>query len=688
MGNGADITTAERDDDAGRGAAIALGKFLATVEDLNPAERKQVVEAAMAMLDQTYVHLPLKRALYAIDPLRRLKLLQQHVGEISPRQFHDEMIAVFHSLHDLHTNYILPAPYQNKTAFLPFLVEEFYEGSPAQRRYVLSKLIAGFNHPTFVPGVRLTHCSGIPIDRAVERNAAREAGSNDDARHARGLEALTIRPMALTAPPEEEWVIVGYEAGGQAQELRFDWQVFVPPPSPSGINLTGVGADMAKVLGVDARTEAVRRAKKTLFQPEAMRAERAMANIARTAGLAGPDGAGRGGSPGRAPQTMGTDARAEAARRTRKALFFPEAMAQERRMTDALAGVSAADQGQSLMPDVFMFRRVQTPNGEFGYIRIWTFMVQDADDFVTEFVRIARLLPQSGLIIDVRGNGGGNILAGERLLQVLTPRMVEPERLHFINTPTVLELCQRASSDFDLEKWVPSISQALETGEIYSQGFSLDAAEAYNRLGQQYQGPVVLIIDALCYSTTDIFSAGFQDHKVGKILGVHRHTGAGGANVWEYQLLQGLLPNRFAELPKGTSFRVAIRRTTRVGDQAGMLVEDVGVRADEYHQMTLADVMQDNVDLIAKAAEILADQMVRSLSGQIDRSQPPAVRLQVKASHVTRVDVFLGGRPMTSGDIQNGGVTLDLPASLSGPGILELHGFDQEKLVAGARVQL
>ena len=38
-------------------------------------------------------------------------------------------------------------------------------------------------------------------------------------------------------------------------------------------------------------------------------------------------------------------------------------------------------------------------------------------------------------------------------------------------------------------------------------------------MGQTYHGPVVLITDALCYSTTDIFAAGFQDHDLGFVLG-------------------------------------------------------------------------------------------------------------------------------------------------------------------------
>ena len=40
----------------------------------------------------------------------------------------------------------------------------------------------------------------------------------------------------------------------------------------------------------------------------------------------------------------------------------------------------------------------------------------------------------------------------------------------------------------------------------------------------------MLIIDPGCYSTTDMFAAGFQDHEIGKTRRVGGHTGAGGAS--------------------------------------------------------------------------------------------------------------------------------------------------------------
>src|SRR5262249_41825466 len=155
-----------------------------------------------------------------------------------------------------------------------------------------------------------------------------------------------------------------------------------------------------------------------------------------------------------------------------------------------------------------------------GYLRIYTFNVQDAAEFIAEVVRLIELLPPNGLILDVRGNGGGLIYAGEQLLQIFTPRRIEPERLQFINTPLTLELCQRHRTDTGLGPWVDSIKQSVTSGATYSRAFPITPEDSCNAIGQRYVGPVVLVIDALCYSTTDIFAAGFQDHGIGPILGV------------------------------------------------------------------------------------------------------------------------------------------------------------------------
>jgi hypothetical protein len=606
--------------------ATNLADFLGTAEEVSLEDRERIVDQALVLIEDVYVHLPLKRAMHAVDPIQRLKLLRHRLSRMSERRFHDELISIFTELRDLHTNYILPRPDQSKTAFLPFLVEEFVEDG--RRRYLVSKTFAGFEHPDFKPGALLTYWNGVPIDRAVDLNADRQAGSNEDARHARGLEALTIRPLALSAPPDEEWVDVGYtDDSGEAKELRIEWRVFDPEPSPNGVDPTSTDP-AARALGIDAKTEAIRRAKKYLFAPAAMKAEEAMSAYARG-----------------------------------------DVEAREADLADT-----------STMPDVFSFRAVDTPSGRFGYIRMWTFDVDDADAFVEEFVRIASLLPQEGLIIDVRGNGGGLITAGERLLQVLTPRPIDPERLHLINTPLTLRLATEVDW---LSGWSDSIRQAVETGATYSAGFPLDPVEDYNRIGQQYQGPVVLITDALCYSTTDIFTAGFQDHVVGRILGTSGNTGAGGANVWALELLSQLLPKKdspFGALPQGASFRVSIRRTTRVGDRSGVPVEDLGIVPDERHELTKNDLLSGNEDLIAHAGKMLADLPAYGLSAAADNGQITAT-----TKGLSRIDAYVDGRPVLSLDVDEGENTFQLAAT---SGLLELRGFDGDTLAASRRLSL
>jgi hypothetical protein len=591
-----------------------LDEFLQDVQDLNPQERRQVVDAAIAMLSQIFVHLPLKRSMYAIDPLQRLRLLRERLAEEmaantvdrSARGFHDEMIDVFHSLRDLHTNYLLPASYRGKTAFLPFLLQEYYEGTPRRRQYVVTRLLPGFTHPTFKIGVNVTHWNGIPIERAIEINAQREAGNNPDARHARGLEALTLRPMLLTAPPDEAWVIIGYRTeAGESLELRLKWQVTAANSTVSGIepdDPTSLGNEVSLKMAFDAEAIAAQRAKKSLFFPEEIRKEERMAEVmASTAAAANVAVGHEWAAAEKQPCSRRAGLRQFKSAVQLGSIASAQAVISEAASASAKTDLADDPRTTSLLPDFLSFRTVQTASGTFGYIRIFSFMAFDANAFVAEFIRILELLPQTGLIIDVRGNGGGNILAGELLLQTLTSEPIRPQRFHFINTSGTARLCESVPT---LSHWARSIKMSLQSSEVFSQGFPLTDPSAANKLGRRYPGKVVLIIDALCYSTTDIFAAGFQDHKIGPILGTSDCTGAGGANVWTFNAFAGAL-DLSPDLPKGVSFRSAIRRCTRVNDNEGLPLEDFGVTADERHYTTRRDVLHSNEDLIEHAASLL-----------------------------------------------------------------------------------
>jgi C-terminal processing protease CtpA/Prc len=618
------------------GATQTLGQFLATAGQLSDDDRRTIIDQAQVMIEQVYVHLGLKHAMHAVDPVQRLKLLRQRLASYSERAFHDEMISIYTHLRDLHTNYILPNPYRTRVAALPFRIEEYFDAGV--RRYVVTEVSPTVKDLKFKRGVIPTHWNGVPIDRAVEINAEREAGSNLAARHAQGLESLTNRWMGMSLPPDEEWVIIRYMDGTTAREARFEWQVFPPGAPAGGVDPMGASGAIARRLGVDAKAEIQRRARKLLFAPEAVAAERKMAS-----------------------STLGKAGRS--------------------------AAVAAAAPGTSVLPDVFpAFGDVTTPNGTFGYIRLATFSVDD-EAFLQEFIRIVGQLSKNGLILDVRGNGGGNIWAGERLLQLLTPGGIEPEQFSVVSTPLLLQLCKQSA---DLNQWGDSVAGSTEIGTAYSQGFSLTPVDAANSTGQIYQGPVVLIIDAKCYSTTDIFSAGFQDHGVGTVLGTSDRTGAGGANVWTHDDLRQTLPGAdspFRPLPGGTSFRVAIRRAMRVGPRAGVLLEDLGVTPDEPHQMTQNDVLNGNVDLINHAAKLLAGKTIASLALSLRPAAATAKTrtVTVTSANVDRVDLSIDGRPRRILDVKDGATNVDLAV----PGAkfeVEAQGYRKDVLVAAARV--
>ena len=205
------------------------------------------------------------------------------------------------------------------------------------------------------------------------------------------------------------------------------------------------------------------------------------------------------------------------------------------------------------MPSVFRAREVGTDLGRLGHVRIFTFSVPDAGEFIDELGRLVEQLPEAGLILDVRGNGGGLITAAEGALQLFTSRRIEPQHAQFINTPLNLALCEMNPDDqagsVRLGRWVESIRGAVQTGAAYSLGFPITSLADLSSISRRYFGPVALITDALCYSATDIFAAGFQDHEIGPVIGVHGNTGAGGANVWSYGLLHQIWVARAPMIP-------------------------------------------------------------------------------------------------------------------------------------------
>ncbi|HLG56621.1 MAG TPA: S41 family peptidase [Vicinamibacterales bacterium] len=628
-----------------RTSAKDLGDFLYSAErkaQLSRRDRLLIVEQALLLMEMNYVHLPMKRAIHAIDPIQQLKMLRFQLAEWnegleSTIEFHRRMLSIFGSTRDLHTLYLLPEPYKDCTAYLPFLIELCFERDGP--RFIVTRTASSGDalaecddgrEARFERGVEVLGWNGVPIFRAIELNGELQAGSNADARFARGLDNLTIRPLNSSVPPDEHWVDILYRAkNGVVASHREYWLVHKTGDADESST-----PHSRKRAAMDLKRTRILEVKKTLYPRD--------------------DSA-----------TLGS-------------------------IKDVLYAVKKTVNGQAL-----------------GYIRIFSFDVDDARRFVKAFTRLITKpgFPQDGLILDVRGNPGGNIRAAESLLQLFTPHRIEPELFEFINTPLNFQICKSAPDRWDLKRWLPSIGESVLTGATYSAGFPLTLEPLCNGIGQVYYGPVVLITDALSYSATDIFAAGFQDNEVGLVLSTGGNTGAGGANFWS---LDDLLraqkkdpKSPFKTLPKGAEMIVAMRRSIRVGPRAGAPLEEFGVAPDKLHLMTRRDILEDNCDLLATAAQLIRQRPSFTLSvTPVTRKGARGIAVSAASKRpspkagqgISRVDIYVNNRPVRSIDARGGVVPstqVTIGKAGNKPAIVEAHAWDHSgRLVAYRRTTI
>lgn len=67
---------------------------------------------------------------------------------------------------------------------------------------------------------------------------------------------------------------------------------------------------------------------------------------------------------------------------------------------------------------------IDTPSGQFGYLRLWSFSVLDVAGYVNEVARLLHQLPATGLIVDLRAIRARRCGPPSGLLQFVTPRSI------------------------------------------------------------------------------------------------------------------------------------------------------------------------------------------------------------------------------------------------------------------------
>lgn len=524
---------------------------------LDGGQRTQVLDTLITVIGQIYAHLPAKRAAYAHDPVQALTLLRTRSDALSDSDFHLAVTGIVTGLRDAHTRYVGPAAVRGHVAALPFLVEQYgpYDAPIFMVTKVAKELTQ--QEPDFQPGVRLEWWNAVPFARAVDLYADRETGGRPDSRRARALESMTFRALDYGPPPDEQWVDVGYRTSrGKRGMVELPWTLLQPGRAPTA---SRPGGHAGLRQATDLAAEAVRRAKKQLFANELWAAE------------------------------------------SRRAASHPAALA------PVTPRGAVGEWIATTFQDTLAARAV---TAQVGYLRIWSFDVDDDQAFLDEAARLLKLLPTGGLIVDLRGNPGGLIWAAERMLQLFTAVPISPTRFSLVATPVTRQMAASPFNQLDLGAWAESLDQAISTGDQYAQPLPLTDPDWCNDTLRVYPGPAVAVVDANTYSSGDLFSAGWVDHDIGPLVTVGQATGAGGANVWtSAQVRDALAGTDFQHdpLPAGVGFSLAVRRAIRSSAGDGIPIEDLGIAGTPY-DMTKADLLDSNRDLIKHCIDLLKNQ--------------------------------------------------------------------------------
>ncbi len=607
--------------------------FNAKQETLTRAEKELICDQAIIVLEQFYAHLPFKRALYAVDPIQRLKLLRAALSDadaVDDLSFHAGVTGVFTSLRDVHTVYCLPKPFAGTVAFLPFFVDH-YQSRDGARRFVVTRMLDGFDPDPgyFCRFSEITAWNGVAIARAVDQLAQAIPGGNQATRAMRGTMRLSARQLTTTSPPMEDVVYVQYRpyrtASGSdemGKPIDVEERVIAVPWH------VGEGLDLATL---DHSAEAT----KSQASPSASCIQLSdFVNLRRMISAS---------KPGKEIPTVPADR-----------VGFPELT-----FPDVFDVHHSGDEDWA-----HLLTAPKYPRKRFGYIRIRRFPDTLSEESINDFESILQWFTQrdlatDGLLLDIHSNPGGNIIEAESMLQLLSPKPIKPARFHYPNTeaiqnilasvsspdridattnrlPASQSLCVSTAADLFVA-WGDGVLDGAGSGSALTDGRPLTNAEKANERGQVYHGPIVLLTDACTYSAADIFAGGFQDHRIGIVIGVDKNTGGGGASSWRHAKellhLQPLTGLPIKRLPKHAAFGLAIQRSVRVKEFNGHPVEDRGVKSDIHYKRTFEDVLHDSKHLMRFACGVLAEKPVYKLS-MLDEIEYTAegVNVTVKAS--------------------------------------------------------
>jgi C-terminal processing protease CtpA/Prc len=566
-----------------RRASLALPSYTSE-------QKLNVLNQARVVLTQLFVHDQLKLQDFgeSANPTPALDALEAEIKTVTDVEFHGRMRDMVNRLKDLHTTYRFPLPYGCYANLLPFNFKEVIRAD-GEKAIAVATMATDEGLTRLVPnlvvqvGDELVTYNGLEAYDAAHALEPRALGANPAAQLRREIGLLSVKGQKRDFAPEQDFVdLTLRNSRGEIYQTRVPWI------SSGDLECLNPPTDMKK--------------------------------------------------KGPAKKVVKLDVGMDDEQFLQNRLFRSHIVAKSK------------DEFKDSADPILKFKRITNQHGEFGVLKLESFVPEklSVDEVISEVARILKteFKATQGVIFDVRNNGGGYIALAEKMVQLFTPRTVQPLGFRLKNS---------SMNQTYWDKWPNNrFTQALKLAQAqrahYTEPLSLNFVGDVNKLDQAYFGPVAVLMNSNCYSSCDMFSAIMQDHEVGTIFGEDANTGAGGANnISIKDIFNGLDEERrgvfSTPLPSGQDIGFSWRQTVRsFGARRGDLIENVGVVADEVVPASSTDLISDDDEQFATISERLIEATTeRRSSVAFETSSadvPMGAALQIKArwTHTTSIE--------------------------------------------------
>ena len=509
------------------------------------SERQLLARQALFFLRELYVHRELKIQHFGagVDPLPRLEKIRTEARELTNEELHEQISRVFLDLHDLHTNYLAPAPLKCASAFIPI---RFQSVKGRDERLLLASQKVKFKSELvegIAVGDQLLEVDGMPAEEAVASLSPYSGGANPDAERTRSVQMLSMRSLAMQPVPKQDLVTLKLKGTAGSYTKEVPWQIMM---SEECLH-EGNDRRIPYVDRMDLAIDPYQRDFNRIFGPDHA--------ITRWAPIAGAE---------------------EVSEVFDSALLkTPAGPLGYIRLKQFYWASPGLDQGTV----VDAFRRT-------------------VEESLKEAV---------GIVVDIRGNPGGLITLAEKLVQLFSPSAIEPTTVRMLANSMNREIFIKANGEenrwsesvktamaegkaFAGPLAITPVSEANDMGQVWFRPVVvLTDANCYSACDlfaaeMKDSGAGVLIgLNA---------STGGGGANVMEYNTFHALFADGGENP-------------FLPLPHRQNMRVSWRQVIRSGKGSGKLIEDAGVESDFVVPLVPADIGAESKEMMRTLHRII-----------------------------------------------------------------------------------